>query len=125
MTTTATNTAQAAVNTVNNRLISEAKRRLGRYPSTKAIAAELRGVYKALGYNRNHVSVTAPSASSVRVTAKREDVDLALLDRVATQFEHVSYDECTGEVLCGANTYVFVCDVNGASAAWDSLLKKN
>lgn len=73
----------------------------------QAIRAEL----KANGYSSRRVGVAikySGYSSSIRVTIKDREIDKAEIERIARKYRDVDYDEATGEILAGGNTYVFV-----------------
>lgn len=81
------------------------------YKSVSVRAAEIRKKLKAIGYNRNMVSVRSDSYSggdSINIRMKSVDIDEYKVREIAKEYESVDYDECTGEVLMGSNSFVFV-----------------
>lgn len=72
------------------------------YLSMTDKAALIRKSYKAAGIK---ASVRCSACSiNVRVISG----DFAEAERIAVQHKEVSYDDATGEILCGGNTFVFV-----------------
>lgn len=83
---------------------------------TKIIREEL----KKLGWSNRQVSVKADScgySSSIRCTIKDLSVNKEKVEEICNQFVKIDRDEMSGEILCGANTYVDV--------KWDWELIKN
>lgn len=75
--------------------------------ATKAIRNEL----KKCGYSNRKVSVKheyGGYSASIRVTVKDLAINLAGIRKIARIYEDIDYDERTGEILEGGNTYVFV-----------------
>lgn len=71
--------------------------------------ASLRADLKKLGYNSRQVSVksTYPGYSqSITMTVHDLKVDIDKLEKLRTKYRCVDYDERTGEILAGGNTYV-------------------
>lgn len=72
-------------------------------------AKEMRKEIKnQLGYTARQVSVKKTSYESICVTVKDYKVNFNEVEKIANQFEDVSYDEFTGEILLGGNTYIDV-----------------
>lgn len=81
------------------------------YKCVSIRAAEIRKKLKSIGYNRNMVSVKSDSYSggdSINIRMKSVDVDENKVKEIAKEYESVAVDECTGEVLMGSNSFVFV-----------------
>lgn len=70
---------------------------------TKAIRQAL----KTAGVAARAVSVRA-DGSSIRVRINSASVKKALVAGIAMQYESISRDERSGEILCGGNTFVSV-----------------
>ena len=75
-------------------------------PSTE-IAKIIRSELKKVGYSSRMVSVRSNSCA-IHCEIKDKAVDKALVEKIAIQHEDIDYDQYTGEILSGGNTYVFV-----------------
>ena len=77
--------------------------------TTTEKAKEMRKEIKnQLGYTARQVSVKKTSYESICVTVKDYKVNFNEVEKIANQFEDVRYDEFTGEILLGGNTYIDV-----------------
>jgi hypothetical protein len=80
-------------------------------------AKELRAWYKEnLGLNRNDVSVTKQHEGCLRIEMKNPDLSVETKDKIwkaAKGHEDIRRDEYTGEILQGANDFVFVYGPDG------------
>ena len=94
--------------------------------STAEKAKELRKWYKAnLDLNRNAVSVTKRYEGCLQVKILDGTIPVEVKDKIynrAMGYEDIRRDEYSGEILCGANDFVFVYDANGR-AYWPSRRK--
>ena len=90
--------------------------------TTAEKAASIRKELKTtLGYNSRMVAVKSrPGAIYIR--CKQAGLDVKAIYSIARQFKNVYYDELTGEVLAGGNTYVFVDDERGHSIPLSELI---
>lgn len=80
---------------------------------TSEKAARIRKELKnTLGYNNRMVAVKSTSGS-ITICCKEAGLDKKAIYAIASQFKNVHYDELTGEVLAGGNTFVFVKHENG------------
>ena len=79
------------------------------YISTTERAKIIRQELKQLGYNNKKVSVRC-DGGSINVTLKfiPNTEQVKEVKKVAEKFEKIHYDEVTGEILSGGNTFVFV-----------------
>lgn len=71
----------------------------------------LRKELKDKGYSSRKVGVRheyCGYSSSIRVTIKDLSIDKEEIKAIANKYRDVDYDERTGEILAGGNTYVFV-----------------
>lgn len=59
------------------------------------------------GYNRTKVSVSK-KRDAYYCTIKDIHIEKKTIEDLVNQFERISYDEYSGEILSGGNTYVFV-----------------
>lgn len=75
--------------------------------TAKETAAAIRTELKTAGYSRNAVSVTV-SGGSVNITIKSANVKRAPVKVIATKYERIDHCHVTHEILCGANTFVFI-----------------
>ena len=81
--------------------------------TTSEKAARIRKELKnTLGYNNRMVAVKS-TCGSITIRCKEAGLDAKAIYAIASQFKNVHYDEMTGEVLAGGNTFVFVVDENG------------
>lgn len=74
-------------------------------------AKALRNELKEKGYNSRRVGVTLKYAgyeTIIRVTIKEREIDKKEIETIARKYKAVYYDERTGEVLQGGNTFVSV-----------------
>lgn len=62
---------------------------------------------KEHGYNRNKVSVSK-KGNAYYCTIKDIQIEQKTIEDLVKQFESISYDQYSGEILSGGNTYVFV-----------------
>jgi hypothetical protein len=77
----------------------------------KKPADELREALAKAGYTRRQVSVRHSHyslGSSLYVTIRDASIDKARIKTIAQAFEEVRYDEYSGEILGGGNTYLNV-----------------
>lgn len=79
------------------------------YTPTTEKAKTIRQELKQLGYNNKKVSVRC-DGGSINVTLKfiPNTEQVKEVKKVAEKFEKIHYDEATGEILSGGNTFVFV-----------------
>lgn len=71
----------------------------------------LRNELKEHGYNSRRVGVVCKYAGFslvIRVTIKEREIDKKEIETIARKYNDVDYDERTGEVLQGGNTFVSV-----------------
>ena len=64
-----------------------------------------------LGYTSKQVSVRSSNcgySDETRITVKDLSCDYDAIQKIAMSFESIRYDEYSGEILSGANTYIFV-----------------
>lgn len=84
------------------------------YKTTAEKAKELRDWYKAnLGLNRNDVSVTKRHEGCINIEIKNPMLTVEIKDKIyhrAMNYQDIRRDEHSGEILCGANDFVFVYD---------------
>ena len=81
--------------------------------TTSEKAASIRKeLKKTLGYN-NRMAAVKSSPGCITVRCKVAGLDVKAIYSIASKFKNVYYDELTGEVLAGGNTYVFVKDEDG------------
>jgi len=87
------------------------------YVPTAEKAKMLRDWYKTnLKLNRNDVSVRKRHEGCLIVEMKNKDLSVEVQDKIykkAKGYEDISRDERTGEILLGANDYVFVYGPDG------------
>ena len=79
------------------------------YIPTTERAKNIRQELKQLGYNNKKVSVRC-DGGSINVILKfiPNTEQVKEVKKVAEKFEKIHYDEATGEILSGGNTFVFV-----------------
>lgn len=73
---------------------------------TKEIRQELKN---KLGYNARQVSVRMMHYTKIIFTIRDASIKRSEIEDFANDYESIRYDEMTGEILCGGNTYVDVC----------------
>ena len=81
------------------------------FKTNKEIGAEIRAKIKAAGIPARSVSVRVQYAgysTSINVRIKDISVGRKQVEKIAKEYRDVSYDERSGEILEGGNTYVFV-----------------
>lgn len=87
------------------------------YESTAEKAKKLRDWYKAnLKLNRNDISVKKMHEGCLRIEMKNPNLSIETKDKIykkAKGYEDIRRDEYTGEILLGANDYVFVYGPDG------------
>lgn len=81
--------------------------------ANKQIRSELR----ALGYGPKDISVRMTPGGSIRVEIKRPGISKSVVEKIANKHSHVRFDEASGEILAGGNTFVFVNFARGTHAA--------
>ena len=77
----------------------------------RELGAKIRADLKAAGIPARAVSVRVSDAgysTSVRVNIKDISIDRDVVEKIAYRHKDISYDERSGEILSGGNTYVFV-----------------
>ena len=75
------------------------------------VANEIRKELKKNGYSSREISVRkrhAGYSSAINVTIKDLTINLKDIKKIVHKFENVGWDERTGEILSGGNTFVFV-----------------
>ena len=73
------------------------------------LADMIRQALKKAGYKvPSQISVRKRSTSAYVVEIKSLDIDKDEIEKIVRKYENISYDERTGEILAGGNTYVFV-----------------
>jgi len=69
----------------------------------------IKDALKKAGYKvPSQISVRKRSASAYDVEIKSLDIDKDEIEKIVSKYENIRYDERTGEILSGGNTYVFV-----------------
>ena len=79
--------------------------------NNKERSAAIRAEIKKLGYNSRQVSVRSSNcgySDSTRIEIKDLSCDAKAIEKAVMKFESIRYDEYSGEILSGANTYIFV-----------------
>lgn len=74
-------------------------------------AREIKKVLKEQGFNPKDFSVSVRYCTydmAVTVTIKNPYVNKSEVKKILQRFEEIDYDEYTGEILAGGNTYVHV-----------------
>lgn len=61
----------------------------------------------ATGCKARDISVRT-SSYSITVKIKNPFINIKDVEKVVNKYESISYDEYSGEILCGGNTFVFV-----------------
>lgn len=75
----------------------------------KEKAATIRRNLKSVhGYTARQVSVSCNRGSAINVTIKSSTVKKHLVEAIANDHESISRCQASGEILSGANTYIFV-----------------
>ena len=81
------------------------------YKYVSVRAKEIRKKLKDIGYNSRMVSVRSSSFSGgddIVIRMKSVDVDETKVREICKAYESIDYDEYSGEILMGANSFVFV-----------------
>lgn len=81
------------------------------YATRKQKAIYIRNELKALGYNSRHISVKSRIAGysdAIDISIKDLSINIREIDAIARECEEVRYDEYSGEILSGGNTYIHV-----------------
>ena len=81
------------------------------YKCVTVRAAEIRKKLKAIGYNSRMVSVRSSQFSGgddITIRMKSVDVDDTKVREICKSYESIDYDEYSGEILMGSNSFVFV-----------------
>lgn len=71
---------------------------------SQAVRKELKG----LGLKRHQYSIKSRNCSATTVIIKDLSIDKDTIEKALLKFESISYDNYTGEILQGANIYIFV-----------------
>lgn len=77
----------------------------------KEIAKKIREQLKVNGINNKQVSVRSGIvgfSQEVNITIKDATIKFDMVDEMAHKYESIDYDEATGEILSGGNTYIDV-----------------
>lgn len=97
----------------------------------KELRKQIKSELKPAGYNAREISVSVKYAgydTVIRVTIKNPYINANTVKEIVNNYEQVSYDEVTGEILQGANTYVRVSYEYGifeqVSEAFETLAKE-
>ena len=84
--------------------------------TNKELSTAIRNNLKAAGYSvRDNFSIRVQDSgysTRVDVTVKNPIIDLDAVRAILDKYEDIRRDAC-GEILCGANTYVFVRPADG------------
>lgn len=73
------------------------------------LADRIRQELKKAGYKvPSQISVRKRSASAYDVEIKSLSIDKDDVEKLVQKYEDIDYDERTGEILAGGNTYIFV-----------------
>ncbi len=92
--------------------------------TNKELRQAIRNLLKEKGIKRNDVSVRVSGgySSAVNITVKNPKISRRQVEQIVKDYQNVERDERTGEILGGANTYIFVeyaADVfNDVMKAW-------
>lgn len=79
--------------------------------TNKELSSQIRNEFKAAGYKRNDYSLKVSDAgysSSIRVKIKNPKICRKDIQQLLNKYESVERDERSGEIMEGANCYVFV-----------------
>ena len=82
-----------------------------KFLSNKERGAAIRAELKKLGYNSKQISVRSGNCGYScysSITIKDLSIDIKLVERACLKFKDIDYDERTGEILEGGNTYIRV-----------------
>mgnify|MGYP001164432000 FL=1 len=97
----------------------------------KELRTQIKSELKIAGYNAREISVSVKYTgydTAIRVTIKNPYINADTVKEIVNKYEQVSYDEVTGEILQGANTYVRVSYEYGifeqVSEAFETLAKE-
>lgn len=75
--------------------------------TNKEIRAEIVNAFKSKGWNNRKIGLSV-DYSSIHATVKDISIPLKEVEDVLRSYESIDYDYASGEILCGANTFVFV-----------------
>ena len=79
--------------------------------TNKERSAAIRAEIKKLGYNSKQVSVRSRIcgySDETRIEVKDLSCDIKAIEKACMKFESIDYDQYSGEILSGGNTYIFV-----------------
>lgn len=79
--------------------------------TNKERSAAIRAEIKKLGYNSRQVSVRSRIcgySDETRIEVKDLSCDIKAIEKACMKFESIDYDQYSGEILSGGNTYIFV-----------------
>lgn len=79
--------------------------------TNKELGAKIRSELKAAGYPARAISVRVNYcgySTSVSVTIKDINISLSDVEKIVNKYKDIDYDERSGEILMGGNTYVSV-----------------
>lgn len=96
--------------------------------TNKERSAAIRAEIKKLGYNSRQISVRSGYcgySDYTHITVKDLSIDFKAIEKIGAKFESIRYDEYSGEILEGANTYISVrYDYNVLHNAVDAQLAR-
>lgn len=96
--------------------------------TNKERSAAIRAEIKKLGYNSRQVSVRSRIcgySDETRIEVKDLSCDIKAIEKACMKFESIDYDQYSGEILSGGNTYIFVqYDYDAISKATEANIEK-
>lgn len=75
--------------------------------TNKEIRAEIVNAFKAKGWSNRKIGLSV-DYSSINATVKDISIPINEVEDILKDYESIDYDYASGEILCGANTFVFV-----------------
>lgn len=75
--------------------------------TNQEIRNEITTAFKAKGWNNRKVGLKV-DYGSINATVKDLSIPLKDVEELVKSYEEIDYDVASGEILCGANTFVFV-----------------
>lgn len=80
------------------------------YMTKKELSQTLRKAFKQNEITGKDISIKVRASlydTCIKITVKNPSIKLSAVEKIAKDFEEISYDVKTHEILPGANTYVF------------------
>ena len=79
--------------------------------TNKEINAAIKNELKEAGYKTRDFSVSVKDSlydTAIRITIKNPEINRKEIERLLSHWQEIDYDERSGEILAGANTYLFI-----------------